>query len=69
MLDADEKVTLGNFRMGVKENKCFVFAADTEERILPKVSEKPVAPKSTKTTTATKTTRTTRTIRKKGTEE
>ena len=33
ILDADEKVTLGKVTMGVKKNKCFVFAADTEERI------------------------------------
>ena len=33
ILDADEKVSLGKVKMGVKKNKCFVFAADTEERI------------------------------------
>ena len=33
ILDADENVSLGKVKMGVKRNKCFVFAADTEERI------------------------------------
>ena len=33
ILDADENVTLGNMKMAVKKNKCFVFDAETEERI------------------------------------
>ncbi len=34
ILDADEKVSVGNIKLGVKKNKCFVFAHDSEERIL-----------------------------------
>ena len=33
ILDADEKVNLGQTKMAVKKNKCFVFDAETEERI------------------------------------
>ena len=34
ILDADEKVSVGETKLGVKPHKCFVFKKDTEERIL-----------------------------------
>ncbi len=34
ILDADEKVSVGETKLGVKPHKCFVFAKDTEERII-----------------------------------
>ena len=70
ILDADEKVTLGNFKMAVKENKCFVFAADTEERILSRAPAKKAKKEETTTEeVAPAKPRTRRVIRKKGTEE
>ncbi len=34
IVDADEKVSVGGIVLGVKPHKCFVFAKDTEERII-----------------------------------
>ena len=34
IVDADTPVSLGQIKLGVKKNKCFVFTKDTEERIL-----------------------------------
>ena len=34
IVDADEKVSIGETKLGVKPHKCFVFAKDTEERII-----------------------------------
>lgn len=34
ILDADVQIAIGAVKLGVKKHKCFVFAKDTEERIL-----------------------------------
>ena len=34
IIDADEKVSIGAIKLGVKKHKCFVFSKDTEERLV-----------------------------------